>query len=141
MQMEMNDESSSVYPNDFLTINCFDNIGANLAIATLVSDLNTDHLAANTGLTFVQNGSNVEITSVSGGNISITDAANAAQIVDVIHADGDKLDENGAQTTPAANEVYLFRGFLELKNGNGDIVIGTATNDDAYTTAETRLQT
>ena len=109
-----------------------------MAIASLVSDLNTDHLAANTGPTFVQNGSNIEITSAAGSNISVTDAATAAQIVNVIHADGEALDENGAAFTPAAGEVYAFRGFLELTNGNGDVVLGTsATNDDSFATAET----
>ena len=140
MQMEMNNESAILSTaNDFLTINgVATTTSANMAIASLVSDLNTDHLAANTGLTFVQNGSNIEITSAAGSNISVTDAATAAQIVNIIHADGDALDENGAAFTTAAGEVYLFRGFLELTNGNGDVVVGTsATNDDSYATAET----
>ena len=140
MQMEMNNESAILSTaNDFLTINgVATTTSANMAIASVVSDLNTDHLAANTGLTFEQSGSTIIISSESGSNISVTDAATAAQIVNVIHADGDSVDENAATFTAAAGEVYAFRGFLELTNNNGDVVIGTsATNDDDYATAET----
>ena len=140
MQMEMNDESAILSTaNDFLTINgVTSTTTGNMALSTVVTALNSDHLAANTGLTFVQDGSSVVINSGSGGNISVTDAATAAQIVNIIHADGDSLDENGAAFTPATDEVYAFRGFLELSNANGDVVLGTsATNDDAYATAET----
>jgi flagellin len=139
MQMQMNDESAilSTDTQHLLINGVASTTSTNMALSAVVTALNSDHLAANTGLTFVQDGSSVVINSGSGGNISITDAA-AAQIVNVIHADGDELDEAGADTTPANDEVYAFRGFLELSNANGDVVLGTtATNDDAFTTAET----
>ena len=58
--------------------------------------------------------------------------------MDAVHEDGDSEDFIGTTFTVATGEVYKFRGFVELTNSNGDIVIGTtATNDDAYATAET----
>ncbi len=140
MQMNMNTESDVLSTDThFLTINgVASTTGTNIAIDTLISDLNSDHLAAATGLTFTKKGnSSIVVESSGGANISIQDAA-TTQIVDVIHADGDRLNENGAAVAPGGNATYLFRGFLELSNTSGDIVIGTtATNDDAYTTAET----
>ncbi|MAW33729.1 MAG: hypothetical protein CMK56_04910 [Proteobacteria bacterium] len=107
-------------------------------LASLVASLNNDHQTADTGLVFTSSGTQLTITSDSGSTIRVTDSATTNMFVGAVAKDGDELDAAGATTTPAASEVYRFRGFLELSNTSGDVVLGTtATNDDAYTTAET----
>ena len=140
VQMQMNSEDAilSTDSDDLVINGVTTSMSANMAIATLVSSLNTQHLAANTGLVFARDGVNITITSDAGNDISITDGATAAAIVNVIHHDGDSLMEDGNNSSPAAGEVYSFRGYLELTNNNGDVVIGTsAKTDDGYATAET----
>jgi flagellin len=107
-------------------------------LASLVASLNNDHQTADTGLVFSASGTQLTVTSDSGSTINVTDSATTNMFVGAVAREGDELDAAGATTTPAASEVYRFRGFLELTNDSGDVVLGTtATNDDAYTTAET----
>ena len=89
-------------------------------------------------MTFTKKGgSSVVVEAAGGANISITDSATSS-ISDIIHFDGDRLDENGAAVAYGGGTTGLFRGYLELSNVSGDVVLGTtATNDDAYATAET----
>jgi flagellin len=115
---------------------------SNMTLAALVASLNNDHLGFDTGLVFSASGTELTIKSDSGATINVTDSAVTNMFVDVRHNDGDATDAEGSITTPLASEVYRFRGFLELTNNSGDVVLGTtATNDDAYTTAETLAAT
>jgi flagellin len=125
---------------DILTFNgVTTTLGSQMSLTALVASLNNDHLNTSTGLVFAESGgSNIVVTSASGATIEATDAGSNSMITAAIHHDGTALDRNASILTPAASEVYAFRGYLELSNANGDVVLGTtATNDDSYAVAET----
>ncbi|MBL97839.1 MAG: hypothetical protein CMF52_08485 [Legionellales bacterium] len=138
LQMLMNSGSEITSTNaNTLSVNGVSTtLTGNMAIATLVSTLQTNHDTANTGLRFTGIDDQVVIESDTGSSIRVLDAA-AQAIARATHESGSGLSAHEAEVSYGNSETFEFRGFLELSNASGDIVIGTtATNDAAYATAE-----